>query len=124
MLCGSLLICFPSLHVFSSFLGSSFTVSQNFCLSLLISCVAALFSFAFFPILWFLGLTLSTADAEFMAALLLGASLLAGVSHLYRVLRKDRLLRRMGPSSVAFLALWQVLLMFINYRMALYLEMF
>ncbi len=124
MLSGSLLICFPSLHVFSSFLGSRFTVGQNFCLSLLISCVAALFSFAFFPILWFLGMTLSGVDAAFMAGLLLASSLLAGVSHLYRVLSKDRLLRRMGPTSVMFLALWQILLVFINYRMAIYLELF
>ena len=124
MLCGSLLICFPSLHVFCAFLGSRFSVAQNFCLSLLITCVAALFSFAFFPILWFLGQTLSQTDAVGMAGLLLSGSLLAGVCHLSRVLRGDRLLRRMGPSSVMFLVIWQVLLAFINYRMALYLELF
>ena len=124
MLCGSMLICFPSLHVFSAFLGSRFTVGQNFSLALLITCVAALFSFAFFPILWFLGLTLSPIDTVFMASLLLAGALFAGVCHLSRVLCKDRLLRRMGPSSVMFLVFWQVLLMFINYRMAIYLELF
>lgn len=124
MLSGSLLICFPSLHVFSAFLGSRFSVAQNFCLSLLITSVAALFTFAFSPILWFLGMTLDPMETMFMASLLLGGSLLAGVCHLSRVLRKDHLLRRMGPSSVAFLVIWQVLLLFINHRMAIYLELF
>ena len=127
LFCGSLLLCFPALHIFSTFFGSRLSLSQNLGLSLLCTCVAAMFSLAFAPILWFLSVT-STPDevgitGRMMATALLTGSLLAGISHFTRVLHGDRLLRSVGSSSLLFLVLWQGLLVFINYRMALYLEL-
>ena len=54
---GSLLICLPSLHVFSQYLGFRLSVLQNTALSLVIPTVAAFFSFGFFPIIWFIHAT-------------------------------------------------------------------
>ena len=120
---GSLLICLPCLHVFSQFLGFRFNLAQNFAMALVITCVAGLFTFAFFPIIWFIDFTtrcnlatvITPAD---LSTLLLGISLLIGVLHMWRCL----LLRGgMTAGSVAFQVLifcWLPLLVFITFRMA------
>ena len=119
---GSVLICYPSLHVFSAFLGVRVRLSQSLALALLISTVAAIFSFGFFPVLWFLSVTMSqeaSADTlQVISVLLLTVSLIAGVVQLARCLRADSpLARERGLSLLMFF--WQCLLLFITYRMGL-----
>src|SRR5262245_10390970 len=55
---GSTLLCFPSLQVFTSYLAIRLTVAQNLVLALTVPAAAALFTFGFFPIYWFLDTTM------------------------------------------------------------------
>ena len=125
---GSLLICLPCLHIFSQFLGFKFDLAQNLATALVITCVAGLFTFAFFPIIWFIDFTtrcdlatvITPAD---LSTVLLTVSLLIGVLHMWRCL-----IRRGGMSAgaVAFQVLifcWLPLLVFITFRMARVLEL-
>ena len=119
---GSVLICFPSLHVFSAFLGVRVRLAQSFALALLISTVAAIFTFGFFPVLWFLSATMSheasTGTLQGISIVLLTVSLVAGVVQLARCLRSESpLARARGLSLLMFF--WQCLLLFITYRMGL-----
>jgi hypothetical protein len=126
LLVGSMLICLPSLHVFGAFVGARLSVSQNICLSLVVTAVSALFTFAFFPILWFLEATMTGAtqvSAHDVAVLLMVCSLAAGIVHLGRVLRGLTGLRHLGPGAVMVLIGWQALFLFITYRMAHFLEL-
>jgi hypothetical protein len=120
LLC-ALAVCFPSLHVFSAYLGLRLLAGQSLALALVITSVAALFTFGFFPILWFLQATMlqdsAVAPAQ-LSAILLAASLLFGIAHLYRCVP-----RMPGQTSYVLLTLvWQVLFVFITYRMALLFE--
>lgn len=123
---GSLLICFPSLHVFTAFLGCRVNLAQNLILSLLITSVAGMFSFGFFPILWFLQTTMAEGSErvtiQHLSTLFLGLSLLAGGVHLVRCLLGSQQLRPRASYPLLFL-LWQVLFAFISYRMARFLEL-
>ncbi|MDP6503019.1 MAG: hypothetical protein QF886_05355, partial [Planctomycetota bacterium] len=66
---GSLFICLPCLHVFSQFLGISLSMTQNLSLALIVSSVAGLFSFGFFPIIWFIDYsTQAVSEAIFSTA--------------------------------------------------------
>ena len=121
LLIGSLGICFPALHIIGAYFGSRCTLFQNLCLALIITAVAALFTVAFAPILWFFDATISTdavvtTDRLFVVFLVM--ALLAGIVHLGRVLHADRAMRRLGVASLLALYLWQHLLAFITYRMA------
>jgi hypothetical protein len=123
LLIGSLLICFPSLHIFSVYFGSRLSVAQNLCLSLSITSVAALFTFGFFPILWFFDATMpstaATVTSDGIAVFLLTLSLLAGLGQLTGLLRA-------GGARIAlslFLLAWQVLFVFITFRMACFLDL-
>jgi hypothetical protein len=119
---GSTAICFPSLVVFSSYLGCRINLEQNLVLALLTPSVAALFSFGFFPILWFLDATMAGASATVTTAhvstVLLTVCLLAGLAHLARC---TRALRPDNPYWV-LTTFWQCLFVFITYRMAVTLE--
>ncbi len=55
---GSMAICLPSLHVFSRYVGLRITLAQNLALALAMTAVAACFTLAFAPILWFLQVTM------------------------------------------------------------------
>ena len=119
---GSLGICLPSLQVFGSYVGLRIGTGQNLALGLVITSVAALFTFGFFPILWFLRATMledSTVTPSHLSVILLVFSLLAGIVHLYRCLP-----RFVGAVStyVALTLFWQVLFIFITHRMARLLE--
>lgn len=123
---GALTICFPSLHVTSAYLGFQLNLTQNMVLSLLITSVASLFCFSFFPILWFLSATTALEEHSFIGAedlsnVLLGVSLLAGLAHHTRTIRTQAGLLQNG--LVALITLWQFLLLFITYRMAKVLEL-
>lgn len=124
---GSMLICFPSLHVVSAYIGCKIKVVQNLALALVITCVAAVFSFGFFPILWFLQETMLQESAvvtpQHISILLLAVSLLAGVGHLGRCFYRERVLQPLRASPF-MLVTWQFLLVFITYRMSVTLELF
>lgn len=120
---GSLAICLPSLQVFSAYVGCKIDLRQNLALGLVITCVAALFTFGFFPILWFLDATMeegSSVTATHISLVLLAFSLLAGIGHLYRCLRRFDGLVGSYPVLITF---WQVLFLFICHRMARLLEL-
>jgi hypothetical protein len=123
---GSLLLCFPSLHVFAQFLGFKFALAQNFALSLVITSVAGLFTFAFAPIIWFIEFT-AASDRAFtispsdLSVLLLGVSLAMGVWQMERCLRLRSGAARERKGLDGLVTAWLVLFVFIAYRMALLL---
>jgi hypothetical protein len=124
---GSALICFPALHVFGAFLGFRVDIGQNLALTLLISSVAALFSLGFFPILWFLRAVMADeASAEVLHGISVGLLVIsfgAGLTHVLRCMADTRSGRRFGPGFAVVVGIWQCLLVFITYRMALFLEL-
>ena len=122
---GSVLLCFPSLQVFGSYLGVRLSIAQNLAIALLIPSAAALFTFGFFPIHWFLLWTMS-ADASLTTSgvriSLLAVSLLLGLSHCNRCLFLDPNLKAFRSNWPLWIA-WQALLLFITWRMARALDM-
>src|SRR5262245_30794085 len=118
---GSTLICFPSLQVFSSYLGGRLTVAQNLVFALMVPAAAALFSLGFFPIQWFLEASMApggAVGAHEIAIGLLAIALLLGISHLNRCLLADSAMHSLRSNWLLLLG-WQSLLVFITYRMAL-----
>ena len=127
LLLGSLAICLPSLHVFGRFIGGSLSWMQMLCIALAATAVAALFTFAFAPILGFLRATMTGAhviSAASMSIVLLLFSLLAGIAQLLRLLRGDTSLRGRGASVTRVLLPWLALYVFIFCRLASVLELF
>jgi len=123
---GSVLLCFPSLQVFGSYLGIRLSLAQNFALSLVIPSAAALFTFGFFPIYWFLDATMPPDGAltgRTTRVVLLVCSMLLALSHCNRCLFLDPSLKAFRSSWPLWIG-WQVLLLFITYRMADTLGMF
>ena len=120
LLLGTLMICFPSLHVFGTYIGRRITLAENVTLALVIPCVAAVFTFGFFPIVWFLQATMR-ADAlvtgDHLSTLLLTVSVLAGVGQLWRCAAADQ---RLDPTGLVLvvLVLWHVLFLYIGRRLA------
>ena len=88
-----------------------------------LSATAAVFTFGFFPVLWFLRATMdvdSMITARHLSVLLLTASLFFGASQLLRCVR------HLGPAylrSLPLLTLWLALLCFITRRMARVLDL-
>lgn len=122
---GSVLLCFPSLQVFGSYLGVRLSLAQNLAISLLIPAAAALFTFGFFPIYWFLDKTLPAQSAFSGASIrvvLLVFSLLLGLSHCNRCLFLDPALKALRSSWPLWIG-WQALVVFITWRMAITLEL-
>ncbi|GEM_PF-2991859 len=127
LFCGSLLICFPSLHVFSLFLGYRPSLEQNAVLTLLICSVASTFAMAFSPIVWFIRISTRAHEEtvmtpEFMAQLFLLSALLLGVFHMLRHLKSWTQTQDVATPSQALMFCWIPLLLFISYRMALLLQ--
>lgn len=122
---GATLLCFPSLQVFSAYLGSRLQPVQNLALSLLVAAVAALFTLGFSPIVWFLGLTMAKGDwidAGGASVALLAAALFAGLAQLLRCARLHAgLLPCRG--SFGLLLGWMVLLGFVALRLARELDL-
>ena len=117
---GSVLICLPALRIFGGYLGWTWRSEQYVALALVVSAVAALFTFAFAPILWFLRATMEVGDwidAHDLSVGMLGIALFAGLAQLCRTLRDGRVLHPMRGSHPLVLA-WQVLLIGITLRMA------
>jgi hypothetical protein len=127
LLLGSLGICLPSLHVFSRFIGGCLSWMQILCIALAATAVAALFTFAFAPILGFLRATMigsQVVNAANMSIVLLLFSLGAGIAQLLRLLRGDSSLRGLGASVTRVLLPWLALYIFIFCRLAQVLELF
>lgn len=117
---GSVLLCFPSLHVFGSYLGVRLSLAQRLAIALMIPAAAALFAFGFFPIYWFLDATMP-ADSVFsgdgIRVVLLVCCLLLGLAHCNRCLFLHPALQALRASWPLWLG-WQALLVFITWRMA------
>jgi hypothetical protein len=112
---GSVLLCWPSLQVFASFLGHRVHPAQSLALALVMSSVAALFTLGFVPIQWFLGVTMTAGDritsADTSAVMLTGAGI-AGLLQVWRGTRR-------APQQVhPALLVWQLLVVFVTLRMA------
>lgn len=116
---GSVLLCYPSLQVFGAYLGVRLQPIQCLAIALVIPSAAALFTLGFAPIYWFLQFTMPAADAELNVTriVLLALSLVLALSHVNRCLYSDE---RLAPlrDSWALWAGWQLLVVFLTYRMA------
>lgn len=122
---GSVLLCWPSLQVFGAYLGRGLQPAQSLALALVISCVAALFTLGFFPILWFLQVTMEHGDRIDAADASLGMivfALLAGLLQLTRCAAENTRLR--ANRSLPLLLVWQALVVFVALRMARALALF
>lgn len=120
---GSVLICFPSLHVFSRYLGFELDFLQNLALSLLVSAVAAMVTFGFAPIIWFINATGGAGDEDLaftagISLLLLVVALLMGMAQMTRVLFAAPAPWHRKVLHFILTMIWFVLLFFINFRMA------
>ena len=120
---GSLLICFPSLYVFSQFLGIPFRLAQISVLSLLITSVAGIFTFGFFPIIWFIDATMDTTRDAFvtpadLSVALLGLSLAMGLVQMGQCLIAPNGMGREAKEFPVLMAIWLMFLLFITQRMA------
>lgn len=118
---GSVALCLPSLHVVSAYLGLRIHVAQSFAFATIIATVAAIFSFGFAPILWFLHATSEAPSSKgFLAglsALMLVLAALAGAVHGMRCLSLAKGMEDSFGFSVV-VCLWQLLLLFIGVRMS------
>lgn len=117
---GSVLLCYPSLQVFGSYLGVRMHPGQTFAIALVIPSAAALFTFGFAPIYWFLDYTMPTdapGQGSLTRVVLLVFSLLLALSHLNRCLFADSNLKVLRDNWALWVG-WQVLLVFLTYRMA------
>lgn len=118
---GSVAICLPSLHIFAGYLGLGLRAGQSFSLGVLVSSVASIFSVGFAPIVLFLSATMSAPDTmRVVACVLLGVSLLAGMGQLMRTLRIRAEQEKVG-NLLALMMVWQSLLLFISFRMGVFL---
>jgi hypothetical protein len=120
---GSLLICFPSLHVFLQFLGVKISLARNLALSLVITATAGLFTLGFSPIIWFIDRTTRATDSSVvtpsdLSRLLLAVSLLMGVVQMGRCLAASRCGADDRSSMTAPIFVWIALYFFIVWRMA------
>lgn len=122
---GALAVCFPSLHVFSAFLGRHVDVRQDLTLALTISAVAALFAAGFAPVIWFLDLTMGdgvVVGARQVGGWMLGFCLLAGLVHQGRCMQSEPTLRA-SPGVASLLLVWHALLAFVTVRLAWALDL-
>ena len=114
-----MLLCYPSLQVFGAYLGVQLRPAQCLAIALVIPSAAALFTLGFAPIYWFLQWTMPAIDGEWNLTriVLLVLSLLLALSHVNRCLYADA---RLSPlrDSWALWAGWQLLVVFLTWRMA------
>jgi hypothetical protein len=127
--CGSLAICFPSLHIFAQFFGVKLKLMRSLALSMIITATAAIFTFGFFPIIWFLKFSIirreqTVIGPDELSTFLLYVSLALGLVQIGRCLSDPGFRRAQKSPSLWFLfILWAPLLIFITYRMACRLEL-
>jgi hypothetical protein len=127
--CGSLAICFPSLHIFAQFFGVKLKLMRSLSLSMIITATAAIFTFGFSPIIWFLDKTIKPSEQtvirpDQLSTFLLYVSLALGLVQVGRCLSDPGFRRAHRNLSLGFLfILWAPLLIFITHRMACLLEL-
>jgi hypothetical protein len=116
---GAVAICFPSLHVFSGYIGCRLRLSQNLVIALTTSAVASVFALGFAPIIWFIGVTTAASSmaVSTVSLGLLAAGLLAGLGHVARTFASLML----GWHHRLLLCAWQALVAFVAYRLASFL---
>ncbi|MFK7738836.1 MAG: hypothetical protein AB8H80_00835 [Planctomycetota bacterium] len=121
---GSVLLCYPSLQVFGSYLGIALHPAQYLTIALVIPAAAALFTLGFAPIYWFLSLTMpgATSGAAAMPSSAVRITLLVlamalALSHINRLLLRDVRLAPLQQNMALWIG-WQVLLVFLTWRMA------
>ena len=123
---GSTLICLPSLHVFSTYLGFRVDWGQTLVLALSLPAAAALFTFGFAPILGFLRATMDAGATEIswraISRVLLAVALLAGIGQLWRCALQAR--RRDGTAFLVLVGVWHAVLLYVIVRMADLLGLF
>lgn len=120
---GSVLICFPALHVFGCYFGGARRATQDLAIALTLSTTAALFTFGFAPVLWFLKATMH-ADARGLTAAelsfgLLAVAFVAGLGQLGRTVGRGP--NRLGQGMLV--TGWGLLVATIWWRMARVLEL-
>lgn len=118
---GSVLLCFPSFLVFASYLGVKLHAAQSLTIALIIPAAAAVFTLGFAPIYWFLDVTMPAEGGIGGVAVRVGLlviSLALGLSHVNRVLFADKSMKALRDNWGLWLG-WQLLLVFLSYRMAL-----
>ncbi len=96
-------------------------------MALLISAVAAVVSFGFFPIVWFIDFTSGSGDqSEYIVRGLLRffiiISLVMGFLHMGRCFVWSDHFKETSPLNIAIICCWLALLTHIIYRMAKLLE--
>ncbi len=127
---GSLAVCFPSLQVFSHFIGLRLGVLQNAALTLVVAAAGAGFTFGFFPILWFFRETVTEGDIVGVHGIsrgLLWLAVGAGFLQLLRCLGELRWDWNLGSGGILrhqfLMAGWLLLLVFVTARMGRALEL-
>jgi hypothetical protein len=116
---GSLLLCYPSLHVFAVYFGLPLSIGQSLALVSWATCTASLFTFGFAPIQWFLERTMQTGDlvrAGQVGVVLLILSLVAGLATIVGATWRN--LRAQRTVALPLLTVWLVLFVFITGHMA------
>jgi hypothetical protein len=123
---GSTLICLPSLHVFSGYLGLRTSFAQILVLALTIPAVAAVFTFGFAPILGFLRATMdANSDVvswRSISVTLLVFALIAGVGQLWRCFAASQGIASRFPFFVVLLA-WHWVFVHVLLRMGSVLDL-
>ncbi|HET8937980.1 MAG TPA: hypothetical protein VFN67_31265 [Polyangiales bacterium] len=118
---GSVALCLPSLHVVSAYLGLRIHIAQSFAFATIVATVAAMFSFGFAPILWFLQITSTSSTPHdtlgTLSSMLLCVAALAGAVHGVRCLNFARKIDG-GEGFSLIMFFWLVLLLFIGMRMS------
>jgi hypothetical protein len=128
--CGSLAICFPSLHIFAQFFGVKLKLMRSLALSMIITATAAIFTFGFSPIIWFLKFSIlpreqTVIGPDELSTFLLYVSLALGLVQVGRCLSDPGFRRaQRNPSLIFLFILWAPLLIFITYRMTCLLRLF
>lgn len=120
---GSVLLCVPALHVFGCYFGGARRATQDLAMALTLSTTAALFTFGFAPVLWFLKATVYAGSGGIsvvdLSMVLLAVAFVAGLGQLGRTVGR-------GPttaSQVLLVAGWGALVAGIWWRMAQVLEL-
>lgn len=129
-LMGSMMICFPSLHIFSQYFELKIDLWQNLVLAFTITATAAIFLFGFAPILWFIDFTIPDSPlygadtvTPVVAAWLLYASLVLGVINMARgFLLNLEAVKQAGLTRILILV-WLALFIYITRRMGIVLEL-
>ena len=119
---GSMLLCWPSLQVFGTYLGSRRQPMQTLALALTVASTAALFTFGFAPILWFLDVTMASGDrinARDAGTVLLALAFAGGLRHGSRCFSA----RDEGVPRALSFAIWLLLVTFVTCRMARTLDL-